>query len=105
MKKTEIDISKVAELLGAKVVRIPSLTKDESSNFSPFGSPVMIAAHDSAADELLIYYFGSRMMRQYGRNIDDVVGYRIVDNDEEKEFRGQCGTAGVVVRYYVTKEN
>ena len=45
------------------------------------------------------------MVAVLGKSIDDVVGYRILDIDEEIEFREQCGNKyATVVRYYAKKQ-
>ncbi len=100
MKK--VDPKLVAHGLGAKVVNISELTKEECKDekYIPLGSPVMIPA----ADKLYIYHFGSRMLNQHGMSLDDVVGYRILEQDEELEFRRECGNEyATVVRYYGKK--
>ena len=52
----------------------------------------------------LINYYGSKMLHQQGLSIDDVVGYRILDLDEEPEFRKQRENKyATVVRYYTKK--
>jgi len=82
-----------------KIIKIPIITKKEAEQYEPLGSPVMMPL----ADELNVYYFGSRMLRDYGRSLDDVIGYRILGLDEETEFRQECSCFGQVVRYYGAK--
>lgn len=83
-----------------KIIDILQLTKEECGNkkYVSLGSPVMIS---EPVDKLNIYYFGSRMLRQFGKSLDDVVGYRILDPEEEPEFRKECGKFSlIVVKYY-----
>lgn len=86
----------IARGLGAKIIKIPIITKEEAEQYEPLGSPVMM----SWADELNVYHFGSRMLNYYGQSLDDVIGYRILELDEETEFRQECSCSGQVVRYY-----
>ncbi|MEK6905657.1 MAG: hypothetical protein AABX24_04615 [Nanoarchaeota archaeon] len=103
MKK--IDTAKIAERLGAKIVNIPEISAEEAAQYEPIGSPVMMPD----ADRLNIYHFGSRMLRAYQKSLDDVIGYRVLDADEEKEFRQQCAEKDrsylhrPLVRYYSKK--
>ena len=49
------------------------------------------------------------MLSNYGLSLDDAVGYRVLDADEELEFREECGKNDLrngmmpVVRYYGRK--
>lgn len=103
----KVDFRLVAQRLGAKIVNIPELTREEcaTETYVPLGSPVMMAI----ADKLEIYHFGSRMLSNYGLSLDDAVGYRVLDADEELEFREECGKNDLrngmmpVVRYYGRK--
>jgi len=95
------NIAKIAAGLGAKIVTLPEISKEKSVKYEPVGSPVMIPE----ADKLFIYAFGSRMLRMYGKSIDDAVGYRVLDADEELQFRRDCGNQySTVVQYYGKKE-
>ena len=105
--KTEpkVDAAMVAEGLGAKIVDISEISREDSEGYQQVGSPVMVPE----ADKLYIYHFGSRMLQAYQKSLDDVVGYRILDADEEPEFRKQYGNKygnkyGNVVRYYAKKQ-
>ena len=40
----------------------------------------------AGADELYIYSTGHKMLTQYKVSLEDVVGYRVLDSDEEQEF-------------------
>ncbi|MEK6863412.1 MAG: hypothetical protein AABW53_01820 [Nanoarchaeota archaeon] len=105
----KVDFRLVAQRLGAKIVNVPQLTKEEAENgeYVPLGSPVMM----SAADKLSIYHLDSSMLQSLGKSLDEVVGYRVLDADEEKEFRQQCAEEKndpgylhmPVVRYYGRK--
>lgn len=98
----KVDVKKVAEGLGATIVNIPELSKKESAKYEPVGSPVMV----SAPDQLYIYALGSRMLAAYETSLDDIVGYRILDADEELEFRKNCGNQyPTVVQYYGKKKD
>lgn len=93
----KISKEEMAKALRANVVTISSLTKKESEQYQPLGSPVILPI----GDKLDIYYYGSRMLSSYKKSLDDVVGYRIVGQDEEIEFREDCGNKyGIVVKYY-----
>lgn len=97
-KKAErIDPEEVAGRLGAKRISLTELTKEECGKYEPLGSPVMMPT----ADMLDICHFGSRMLSHYGKSIDDVVGYRVLDADEDMEFRNKCKNPNSpVVKYY-----
>ena len=101
MKKPDIvDIVKIAAGLGGRVINIPEISKEEAKKYQPLGSPVMV----SSADRMDIYYFGSRMLEGQQKSLDQVVGYRVLDQDEELEFREQLGhRSAIVVRYYGNK--
>lgn len=106
----KIDPELVRKGLGAQIVNIPELTREETDHkgyttliiYVPLGSPVMVPA----ADKLNIYHYGSRMLGQYGMSLDDIAGYRILDADEEKKFRQECAEKNPsylhlpVVQYY-----
>ncbi|MEK6900281.1 MAG: hypothetical protein AABX05_04100 [Nanoarchaeota archaeon] len=109
-KAEKIDPKLVAQRLGARIINIPELKREETDHkgyttptiYEPLGSPVMVPV----ADKLNIYHYGSRMLRQYGMSLDDIVGYRILDADEEIKFRQECAEKNPsylclpVVRYY-----
>ena len=95
----KVDIAKVARGLEAKIVKIPIITKEEAEQYESLGSPVMVPW----ADELNVYYSGSKMLNSYGLSLDNVIGYRILELDEETEFRQECSCSGQVVRYYGAK--
>lgn len=99
----EVSSEKVASGLRARVINIPELSKEESEKYQPIGSPVGMPT----ADKLYVYHFGSRMLSNYyGKTIslDDVVGYRVLDQNEEVEFREEIGGKdATVVRYYVNR--
>lgn len=98
----KVDLAQVAQGLGAKIVDIPELSKEESSMYEQVGSPVMMPE----ADKLYVCAFGSRMLGAYGKSLDDVVGYRVLDADEELEFRQDCRNQyPTVVQYYEKKKN
>ena len=102
-EKTEpkVDYATVARGLGAKIVDIPEISREESEKYEPVGSPVMVPQ----ADKLYIFSIGSRMLGAYGRSLDEAVGYRVLDADEELEFRKDCGNEyATIVRYYAKKE-
>lgn len=97
----KVDLSRVADGLGAKIITLPEISKEEAAKYEPVGSPVMVPE----ADKLYIYSIGSRMLSAYGKSLDDVVGYRILNVDEEQEFRKDCGNEyATVVRYYAKKQ-
>ena len=97
----EVDMTKVAQGLGTKIVEIPEISKTEAEKYELLGSPVMMPE----ADELFVCSFDSRMLSMYGKFIDDVVGYRVLDPDEEPEFRKQCKEEyTTVVCYYAKKQ-
>jgi hypothetical protein len=92
-----IDPKEISSKLGANSVYIPEIDKETAKNLVQLGSPVMM----SKSDKLNVYHFGSRMLRQYGRSLSEVVGYRIVEVNEEEEFRKEClPNTGSVVKYY-----
>lgn len=101
----KIDMAKIAERLGAKIANIPEISAEEAAQYEPLGSPVMVPD----ADRPNIYYFGSHMLQTSQKSLDDVVGYRVLDADEEKEFRQQCAEKDPsylyrpLVRYYIKK--
>ncbi len=101
----EIAHKKIASGLGAKVITLSELTKEESTSYVPLGSPVAIPSGQIFSNEKpAIYYFGSQMLAQHGKSLEDVVGYRILNLDEEVEFRKENGNlSGVVVCYYGKK--
>ena len=101
----EVSPKNIASGLGARVINIPEISKEEAEKYQSIGSPVGIpSAH---ADKLSIYNFGSRMLNDYygqEKSLDDVVGYRVLDSDEEVEFREEIGNKDyVIVRYYVNR--
>ena len=97
----KVDPAIVAQGLGAKIVDIPEISREEAAQYESVGSPVMVPQ----ADKLYIYHFGSRMLSAYKRSLDEVVGYRLLDANEEVEFRKQCKNEyATVVRYYTKKE-
>ncbi len=96
----ELNMAKIAQGLGAKIVNIPEMSKEESADYIPVGSLVMVPE----ADKPSIYYFGSRMLEREQKSLDQVVGYRVLGQDEEPEFRKQLGyKSAIVVRYYGNK--
>lgn len=103
----KIDHKLVAQGLGARIVNIPELTREESAAeiYVPLGSPVMMAS----ADKSNVYHYGSMMLGHCGMSLDDVAGYRILDADEETGFRQKCAKDDPsclhlpVVRYYGRK--
>lgn len=103
MKK--IDTAKVASALGAKVVTLSELTREESSPYDLLGSPVLIPeGQHYLKDKHAIYHFGSQMLAQHGKSLEDVVGYRILGADEEGEFRRENeDRPGTVICYYGKK--
>jgi len=109
----KVDHAIVAEGLGAEIVDILELSKQESEKYVVLGLPTVIPElnpaipFQAAASTFLgvVYYHGSKMLQQNGKSIDDVVGYRILGIDEEPEFREQCGNKyATVVRYYAKKQ-
>ena len=97
----KVSVATVAAGLGTKVVEIQEISKEEAAQYEPIGSPVMMPE----ADKLYVCYFGSRMLRMYERSLDDVVGYRVLDMDEEPEFRKDCENQyAIAVRYYAQKK-
>ena len=98
MKKLKTD--EIAKKLGAHRISLPEITKEASEQYELLGSPFMVPGGNKS----YIHYFGSRMLDQYGKSLQDVVGYRIVDSDEEREFREQCYMKyPTVVCYYGNK--
>ena len=97
--------SKIASGLGAKVINLSELTREESTRYVPLGSPMMIPGElVYLRDKPAIHYFGSQMLAQHGKSLEDVVGYRILDAEEEVEFRRECGNmSALVVCYYGKK--
>ncbi len=116
----KVDYATVAKGLGAEIVDIPELSKQESEKYEVLGVPVVIpeltpAISSQAAKSTFlgfVKYHGSKMLQQNGSSIDDVIGYRVLDADEEQEFRQQCANERndpryltmPVVRYYKQKE-
>jgi len=97
----EIDHAKVAEGLGAKIVNIPEISKEDSKQYQPLGSPVIVLQNNPS----LIQYLGFKMLCAQGLSIDDTVGYRILDADEELQFRQDCGNQySTVIQYYRKKD-
>ncbi len=104
MKK--IDTAKVASGLGAKAISLLELTREESGQYELLGSPVMIPDGEHyIGDKPTIYYYGAQMLTQYGKSLEDVVGYRILDVDEEIEFREKCGNMSALVVGYYSRKN
>ena len=96
----KLSIAEIAGGLGAKIVNIPEISREEAEKYEPVGSPVMIPE----ADKLYVCHFGSRMLRTYGKSLEEVVGYRVLDADEELQFRRDCGNQyPTVVQYYGQK--
>lgn len=96
-----MDYAKIANGLGAKIVNLPEISKEESAKYEQAGSPVMLPT----ADKLYVYHNGTRMLDHYGMSLDDVVGYRVLDTDEEPEFRKDCGNEyATVVCFYTMKK-
>lgn len=96
----KVDIAAVAKGLGAKIVNIPEISKEESAKYEQVGSPVMVPS----ADKMGIYYFGSRMLESQQKSLDQIVGYRVLGQDEEPEFRKQLGyKSAIVICYYGNK--
>ena len=96
-----MDYERIANGLGAKAVDLRVLTREEAKRYTTIGSPVILPW----GDNLDIFYYGSRMLADYGKSLDDVVGYRILESSEEKAFRDECKNASpIVVRYYGKKE-
>lgn len=110
----KVDHAKVAAGLGAESYpSLRQLTRNEARQYLPLGDPVEIPAANpamppKAAESTFLghlYLSGSKMLGKHGQSIDDVFGYRILDTDEEPEFRQQCGDAyATVVRYYAQKQ-
>ncbi len=108
-KNEKVDIARIAAGLGAEhYLPLRELTKEEAQEYEPIGGPYLMAA----ADALMILRNGSSMLQALGKSLDDVVGYRILDLDEEQEFRRRCAeerkNSGYlsmpVVRYYEKKK-
>lgn len=105
----KVDLAKVAGRLGAKrYLSLRELTKEEAQEYEPMGGPYLMAV----ADAITILRNGSSMLQALGKSIDDVVGYRILDLDEEQEFRRRCAEESrnpdyfsmPMVRYYKKKK-
>ncbi len=106
MKK--VDMAKISAGLGA-VHQSPltCLTKEQAQQYEPIGGPYLMAI----ADEFMILRNCSSMLQSLGRSLDEVAGYRILDVDEETEFRQRCTEERSdpyylhlpVVRYYGKK--
>ncbi len=97
----KVDHAIIAEGLGAKIVNIPEISKEEAEQYQQLGLTLMV----SDADPFSIYYLGSRHLDRQDLSIDDVVGYRILDANEEPEFRQQLKNEyATLVRYYGKKE-
>jgi len=109
----KVDHTTVAEGLGAEnYPPLPHLTKAESEKYAVLGIPVVIPVLNpaipspAAASTFLgsVKYQGSKMLQQNGKSLDEVVGYRILDLEEEPEFRKKCRNQyATVVRYYAKK--
>ncbi len=97
----KVDLDEIAQRLGAVRVDIPELTKTESEKYEPVGSPIMVPE----ADILYIYSNGHKMLSQYGISLDNIVGYRVLDSNEEQEFRKLCQDEySPIVRFYSDKK-
>ena len=98
----KVDHAIVAEGLGAENYPfLRELTKEEAQEYEPIGGPYSMGA----ADRHMIRRNAGFMVAVLGKSIDDVVDYRILDIDEEIEFREQCGNKyATVVRYYAKKQ-
>jgi len=104
MKK--IDTAKVASGLGAKAISLLELTREESEQYELLGSPVMIPdGQHYLGDRSAIYHFGSQMLAQCDKSLDDVVGYRVLEADEGVEFRRKCGNESAMVVCYFKKRD
>lgn len=104
----KVDIAKVAAGLGAKhYPPLRQLTKEEAEQYPSIGGPYIM----EVADEIMILRNAGSMLSKLGKSIDEVVGYRVLDLDEEQEFRRQCANERSdsrylhmpVVRYYGKK--
>ena len=98
----KVDHATVAEGLGAEhYPPLRELTKEEAEKYEPIGGPYSIGV----ADEYMIRRNAGSMLAVLGKSIDDVVGYRVLDIDEESEFRKQCKNEyATVIRYYAKKQ-
>lgn len=105
----KVDIATVAAGLGAEhYLPLRLLTKEEVQEYEPIGGPYIM----EAADEIMILRNAGSMLSKLGKSLDEVVGYRILDADEEQEFRRQCTEQRdnprylqmPVVRYYGKKK-
>ena len=109
----KVDHALVAEGLGAEhFPLLRELTKEEAEKYVILGLPTVIPELNpaipspAAASTFLgfVKYQGSKMLQQNGKSIDDLVGYRVLDADEEPEFRKQCRNEyATLVRYYAKK--
>jgi len=101
-KTPAIDAAKIAAGLGAKhYVLPPHLSREESEQYRPLGSPVLLPI----ANQYYIYHLGSRMLRTVGLSLDDVVGYRILDLSGESELRKRWGRESNPIACYYGNES
>ncbi len=68
-----IDPFTLAKKLGAHIVNLPELTREEveANQYVLLGSPVVVPDANKSG----VYYFGSKMLTQQGLSLDYVVGY------------------------------
>ncbi|MDP3699079.1 MAG: hypothetical protein Q8R47_05835 [Nanoarchaeota archaeon] len=100
----KVDHALVGEGLGVANHRnlfdFVELTEEQAKGYQQLGSSLMV----SDVSPSLIYYLGSRHLSRQGLSMDEVVGYRVLDLDEEPEFRQQYRNEyATVVRYYAKK--
>ncbi|MEK6939758.1 MAG: hypothetical protein AABX31_03450 [Nanoarchaeota archaeon] len=96
----KVDHAVVAEGLGAEhSPLLRQLSKEEAQEYEPVGGPYRM----EVANESMIRRNAGSMLAVLGKSIDELVGYRVLDIDEEPEFRKQCGQYATVVRYYARK--
>lgn len=106
------DIEKIMRELGARRRDISELTKEdcESGEYIPLGSPVIIppSVIPNIGESGRINYYAGKILLQKGISLDEAVGYRFLEQDEEQELREECVRQGhqhpLIVRYYGKKQ-
>lgn len=109
IKTPKVDYALVEKGLGAKLVNIPEISKEEAEQYKPLCSFVVrpVYAIPPSSEESIIYYFGSKELQLIGKSLDDVVGYRILSDEERQDFYQQKGVEDrklPVVCYYTKKQ-
>lgn len=101
-----VDILQVAERLGARLQpNLSELTREEveANQYVPLGSPAIVPPN---SDPDFMKYFNSKMLRQQGLSVDNVVGYvvsRYIPDSIGEAKNVDCSKQLRIIRYYGKK--